>query len=265
MTKMITTCITMCLAAFVSHPLYGQTKTFSFDDVADLGTYASDGVTFTPNIGLWGPNPVSVLDDPDSGPVTTDYGICVGNCGGEAGSIFFDTPQNYVSIWALSGPGSDTLIADTRIRAKDSGGNTIGEVFADTSLQFDLLAISTPGIVELELFSPNTWSEAWDHLTISDLDLVLQIAPTEVVEGQGLSIDIAKGPVGGFAMLAVSAIDGIPLFFQVALGTYDAGGRFTLRATVPPGVTGFDASFIAIGQNLDGWSALTNEVTVQFQ
>ena len=243
----------------------GQTRTFTFDDIASLNDYASDGVTFQQNIKMWGPRNDSVLDDPDNGPLSPPYGICVGNCGGEAGSIFFATPQSFVSIWALSGPGPDLLSVDTRIRAKDGSGTILGEVTADTSLQFDYLAIAAPGIVELELFSPSAINEAWDHLAISGLDLVLQVSDETVVEGQGVAFEIAQGPVGRLAMLAIAAVNGSPSFLPISTGTYDSGGRYSVRSAVPVGVTGLDADFLGIGFDLSGQVVLTNQINVVFQ
>ncbi len=243
-----------------------QTKTYSFDDIADLSDYSSDGVTFQGNIALWNPQSTdSVLDDPDSGPLSSPRGICAGSCGGEAGSIFLATPQNFVSIWALSGPGSDFLSSDTRIRAKNGSGTVVGEAIADTSLQFDLLAISAPGIVEIELFSPSPINEAWDQLTISDLDLVLQVSSASTAPGLGISFDIAQGQTGGLAMLTATAVNGSPLFVVVTLGPYDSRGRYTLRATVPPGLTGVDVDFQGIGHNRFGNLVLTNSANVVFQ
>jgi hypothetical protein len=155
----------VALLTFLLTNIWAQTVTLTFEDVVDLSQYQSLGVTFSPNIHLWDGGEVSIFTNPDGGPVTPPNGICVGFCGGEPGNIFFAFDVDSVSIYALSGPGSDLITSGTKIRAYDANNVLLGEALANTAVQFDLLTITAKGIRRLELISFFVNNEAWDNLT----------------------------------------------------------------------------------------------------
>ncbi|MCP5143370.1 MAG: hypothetical protein H6978_00945 [Gammaproteobacteria bacterium] len=141
--------------------------TVTFDDVASLGEYTAQGITFSSNISFWqiGNSVPTVLEDPNGGAVSNPNGICVGPCGTESGSIYFDFDVENVSIYALSGPSDDPLNSGVEIRAYDLSDNLLGTATADPLLQFDQLTIAAVGIRRLELISPVLGGEAWDELS----------------------------------------------------------------------------------------------------
>ena len=151
--------------------------TINFEGLTSLSDLAAFGLTFSPNIGLWEGGNTSVLSDPDGGPVSVTHGICAGPCGGEVGSIFFDTPQTSVSFYALSGPNPDLITSGTQIEAFDAAGASLGTAVASSTLQFDLLSISASGIRRLDLSSPALGNEAWDELTTTPGMLCIQQVP----------------------------------------------------------------------------------------
>ena len=164
-------CRMLCLAAVATFgaadAAHAQVE-LTFDDVSTLVQYAPLGVHFGENISLWHGGSCSVLDDPNCGPVTPPRGICVGNCGGVVGTITFDAPVAFASIYALSGPGPDNITQGTSIRCYNADGEFLGEALADTSVQFDLLTVRAPGITRLELISFFPSNEAWDNLSFGD-------------------------------------------------------------------------------------------------
>ena len=141
-----------------------QTTVIDFDGVQTLADYQNLGVTFS-NASIWyGGAAPSVLVDVNGGAYSAPNALCMGSCGGQPGDILFDSDVNYVSIWALSGPGSDLINAGTEMEAFDANGQSLGTRLARSDVQYDQLAISAPGIRRVRLYSPYVNHEAWDHL-----------------------------------------------------------------------------------------------------
>ena len=139
----------------------------TFDDVATLSEYSTQGVSFSANASIWTSNTASVLNNPDGGAVTVPNGLQFGNAGGVLGSIFFDQEVTDVSIYALSGPSPDLLSSMMWIRAFDEFGNQLDEVNVDSALQFDLLTTNATGIRRLDLFSNVVGNDVWDNLAFT--------------------------------------------------------------------------------------------------
>ena len=157
--------------------------TINFEGLISLDDLAAFGLTFSPNISLWGGGTTSVLSDPDGGPVSVTQGICAGQCGGEVGSIFFDTAQSSVSIYALSGPNPDLISVGTQIEAFDAVGTSLGTAVASSALQFDLLTVNATGIRRLDLSSPVVGNDAWDELSMSPGMLCIDQVPASSDRG----------------------------------------------------------------------------------
>jgi hypothetical protein len=160
----------------------GQTSTLiNFDDVQTLADYGSLGVTFS-NASIWhGGSTPSVLVDVNGGAYSAPNALCIGPCGGEPGDIYFDFEVDQVSIWALSGPGSDHINPGTTMEAFDADGQSLGTRIARSDLQYDQLVISTPGIRRVRLYSPLASHEGWDDLEFrrADADPVCSAALME--------------------------------------------------------------------------------------
>lgn len=135
----------------------------TFDDVSSLSEYASLGVTFSSNASIWTSSAPSVFDDPNGGAVSVPNALQFGNAGGVLGSIFFAVDVSEISVFALSGPGPDTLSSNMWIKAFDQDGTLLDQDIADTSLQYDLLSVSGTGIRRLDLYSPTPQDDVWDN------------------------------------------------------------------------------------------------------
>ncbi len=151
--------LTLCL--FCSSLWASTFVNFEDQNLAELDAL---GIHFTPNIAIT-PLAGSVFDDPNNGSASAPNSICVGNCGGQIGSVTFDFDINFFSIIALSGPGADNLTAGMRIEAFDISGTKVAEDFVNTSVQFDLLSVEADNIRRVDLISLFSGSDAWDDLT----------------------------------------------------------------------------------------------------
>ena len=159
------------------------TITLNFDDVASLNEYAVSGVTFSANASIWSGFGGSVLTNPNGGPLSVPDALQFGNAGGVLGQIFFATDQSSISLWALSGPGSDLLNAPMYIEAYDASGALLDRDDVNASLQFDLLNVSGVGIRRLDVFSPIPANDVWDDLTLTSVP----IPTTLLLLGVGLA------------------------------------------------------------------------------
>jgi hypothetical protein len=148
--------------------------TVSFDNVTDLSEYAPWGILFD-NVMIWAVPQYenTVLEDSiNGGAYSYPNGICGGNCYTGIGTIHF----NYllfidsVSIWALSGPGSDVLSPGVKIIAYDYSGNEVDRAEAPDNVQFYQLTVESPGdepsrIRRIELICGSD-GDSWDHIEL---------------------------------------------------------------------------------------------------
>lgn len=149
--------------------------TFHFSDVAALGDYAAQGVTFSGNAWIWRTpaDQVSVLTNPNGTWYSTKDVLCfTPQCGGATGSAFFATPVRDFSVVVLSGPGPDLLGAGTRIEAFDANGHSLGVANANPALQFQVLTLAFTGITRVDFWSPGV--EIWDDLgfTVTEIPTI---------------------------------------------------------------------------------------------
>jgi hypothetical protein len=117
----------------------GNPTTLTFDGIGSLAAYAPLGITFSGNASIWTNSSPSVLDDPHGGAYTVPSALQFGSAN-ETGSLYLATPANYVSVWALSGPGPDPLNVGVAIRAYDDSNQLIGEDLANSILEFDFVS-----------------------------------------------------------------------------------------------------------------------------
>ncbi|MEW6743217.1 MAG: FG-GAP repeat protein [Planctomycetota bacterium] len=96
-------------------------------------------------------------------------------------------------------------------------------------------------------------------------DLALWADPLTVSVGTPLSFRTAYGDPGDPAMLVVVAVNGVPTFTRVTSGAFGADLTWTLSGTVPPGFTGFTATFRSYGLTRCGPADATNDQIVTFQ
>ena len=88
----------------------------TFDGPDTIAAHASE-VIFSGNASTWTWLGDTVEKDPDGGSYSYDSALQFGNAGGVLGTATFSSPQTLVSVWALSGPGPDTLSKNMYIKA----------------------------------------------------------------------------------------------------------------------------------------------------
>lgn len=155
------------VAAFGAPSASALTTTLNFDEFTTstfipTNQYATSGVLFE-RIG--GGNPFvfassdpSVLDDPNGSAFSTPSMLC-GNNPANVGltATFVDpltqapTTVDSVTVNVSSGPGPDLLSSNVVLTAYDADGNVLATDPANTSLQFDTLSVSVPGIASVTM------------------------------------------------------------------------------------------------------------------
>ncbi|MFO0985128.1 MAG: M64 family metallopeptidase [Planctomycetota bacterium] len=99
---------------------------------------------------------------------------------------------------------------------------------------------------------------SWTYFT-SDIGLTAD--PAVVTAGTTLELATSNGLTGTPALLVVVQVNGLPTFTKIASGTF-VNGRWTFRATVPPGLAGYDVVFRSFGLSSSGRPAGSNPETV---
>jgi FG-GAP repeat protein len=96
-------------------------------------------------------------------------------------------------------------------------------------------------------------------------DLLLQSNQTSYVAGDTLTLDIRGGEPYVLDALVVTAVNGLPLFVPLALGTLDQFGEWELTGTVPTGLAGLSLTFTAYAQkSVQGGIVDSSPQTVTF-
>ncbi|MEW6744254.1 MAG: hypothetical protein AB1486_15990 [Planctomycetota bacterium] len=138
---------------------------------------------------------------------------------------------------ANDGSLTPAISADGRFSSFSTSASTLVE--GDTNLNFDVF--------------------------VRGPELTLQAEPVMVSAGQGLAFTTYKGGVANPASLWAVALNGIPVFARLALGTFNPRGLFALEGVVPGGLGGLWITFQSYCLGWSGDVAVTNEVTVYFQ
>ena len=95
--------------------------------------------------------------------------------------------------------------------------------------------------------------------------LLLDAEPSEVYAGDLLTLSTRTGKASGLALLAAVEIDGVQVFLRLALGRFNNDGVWIVEGSVPSGLAGIEAVFLAIGQVPDGALELSNPESLRFQ
>jgi hypothetical protein len=95
-------------------------------------------------------------------------------------------------------------------------------------------------------------------------DLFLQIDPTSLASGQTVTLDTRGGPTSALAALFLTAVDSVPLFQLVNVGTFDAEGIWEITGTTPAGLSGHTAELRAYAIGFVGKLVDSTRVTVTF-
>jgi len=98
-------------------------------------------------------------------------------------------------------------------------------------------------------------------LVFAGNDLFLQAEPSSVKEGGLLLLSTRGGASGGMVLLALTAVNGAPLFVPFFLGALDGYGDHTLAATLPQGLAGLKLSVTAFATRHSGGVADSSPAT----
>jgi hypothetical protein len=161
----------MLLAAAAAMPtgsVAATTVTIDFDDVTSSSfiaedRYVSSGVLFSSMGGgqafVYADHVApSVLDDANGSAFSVPSMLCGDNPANVGVVARFVDPStespastDAVTVNVSSGPGPDLLSSNVALIAYDADDNVIATDLADTSLQFDTLAVSVAGIARVEM------------------------------------------------------------------------------------------------------------------
>jgi hypothetical protein len=96
-------------------------------------------------------------------------------------------------------------------------------------------------------------------------DLYLDSEPFQPAAGVNLKLVLGEGIPGNLALVALTAVNGAPLFMSLAIAPLDANGQLTLQGPVPAGLSGTSADFLGLAISGGGKLAVSATETVLFQ
>jgi len=95
--------------------------------------------------------------------------------------------------------------------------------------------------------------------------LTLEADPPDPPSGVTLTFMTWTGQPSGNALLAAVDVNGAPTFLPVDFGNFDGGGRWTVTATVPSGLSGLVVTFSTFGFVPTGKIEESNRAAVAFR
>lgn len=96
-------------------------------------------------------------------------------------------------------------------------------------------------------------------------DLLLVSNQSTVMAGDTLTQTTCGGLASNLALLVAVDVNGISMFYKIALGLFDALGEHSHSATIPSGLSGLNVKFLSLGFDRPGQIDLSNVITVLFQ
>lgn len=92
-------------------------------------------------------------------------------------------------------------------------------------------------------------------------DLFLQADPLKPGSAETVIVDLRGGEPSTLGLIALSAIDGAPLFEPLLVTAFDANGEIQLQADTDPSVSGHDFTIVAYAVNRAGRGPLMDSST----
>lgn len=83
-------------------------------------------------------------------------------------------------------------------------------------------------------------------------DLFLQADPLAPAVNDTVTVDLRGGEPSTLGLVALTAIDGVPLFAPLLVSAFDANGEIQLLADVDPAVSGHDFTILGFAMNRSG-------------
>ena len=109
----------------------------------------------------------------------------------------------------------------------------------------------------------NVANQFWENATRNTLRLQLDKPVAQA--GDLIKFVTASGPTGSLVMRAVTAVNQVPFFLKIDIGSFDAECEWVDPRVVPPGLAGNEVDFIAIGPVKTGELMISDTVTLTLQ
>jgi hypothetical protein len=169
-------------------------------------------------------------------------------------------------------PGDANALEDLFVRDRLAGMTSLVSVSSAGTQQNDYSvspSISLDGrFVAFESQATNLVSNdtnGYRDIFVHGPWLTLEASDSEVAAGATLTFSMWTGDASNLALLALMAIDGIPMFVPASISTFDGNGVWSFSDTVPAGLSGMEMTLQAYGFVPTGKAQASNEVTVAFQ
>ncbi len=123
-----------------------------------------------------------------------------------------------------------------------------------------------PGQLSIDLLGSNRIVDtnvdmgAYEH---TGEDLVLTGPEVGLFPGTLLTLSTCGGMPLGNMLLAITGVDGAPLFAPLVINSFDLDGRSEFQAIVPAGLSGIELTFTSLGYTPAGNLGESNETTVK--
>ena len=166
------------------------------------------------------------------------YGVAVGNGLVVFGSYLEDQDGTDSGAAYVYRRKAGSWVEDQKLAANDGAG--------EDWLGFDVALDGNQALVGAygnNDFGRNSGSAYVYHVD----ELHLFITPTQPLAGDQIDFRIECGPTGDPVLLAVVALNGLPVFLPVITTTFGADYKLNLSGTVPPGIpAGLVGTFVAL-------------------
>lgn len=96
-------------------------------------------------------------------------------------------------------------------------------------------------------------------------DLYLDSEPYGPTAGATFSLTLGEGTPGNQALIALTGVNGTPLFWALVVAPLDANGQLSLKGSVPSGLAGTSADFLGLAISAGGKLMASAIETVAFQ
>lgn len=96
-------------------------------------------------------------------------------------------------------------------------------------------------------------------------DLYLDSEPFGPTAGASFSLTLGEGTPGNLSLIALTGVNGVPIFMALVVAPLDANGQLALKGSVPSGLAGTSADFLGLAIAAGGKVGVSAIETVSFQ
>jgi hypothetical protein len=122
------------------------------------------------------------------------------------------------------------------------------------------------GFADVVLGEPLHGAVGAGHVEVSrGNDLYLDSEPFGPTAGATFSLILGEGVPGNLAMVALTGVNGTPIFMALAIAPLNVNGALVLKGSVPSGLAGTSADFLGLAIFASGKLEASAIETVVFQ